>query len=293
MERSQLVRRATWVGLWVNVGLVAVKLMAGWVGHSQAVVADGVHSLSDLATDLVLLIGIRYWTRPPDRDHAHGHARIENMVAAAIALLLAVAGVNIGRQALASLFSRSMARPTPVALFAALLSVAVKEWLYRWTRRVAEETRSQALKVNAWHHRTDALSSIPAALAVGLSAWSARAWMADALGALLVSGLIFWAAWELLLPQLRVLSDASAGQEVVDRVEEEVKRVPGIRGVHSVRTRIMGSGIHADLHITVDPELTVREGHEISERVRAHLLGSHLDVRDVVVHLEPDEPHED
>ena len=292
MEKDvQAVRRATLVGLVVNVALVVAKLAAGWLGNSQAVVADGVHSLSDLVTDVALLLGLRYWSRPADEDHPHGHGRLENLVAAAVALALAVAGIQIGWNAAGSLLGPVPEAPTFLPLVAALLSIVSKEALFRWTRKVGERTGSRALVVNAWHHRSDAASSIPAALGVGLGLADHRLWLADPIAAIVVAGFVLWAAWRLLLPELKVLTDAAAPQAVVRELEARARAVSGVRDVHSVRTRQVGTKFHVDLHVTVDPEMSVRQGHEVAETVSSALKEAGLGVQDVVVHLEPDEPH--
>ena len=163
------IKLAAWVGLLCNVVLAAAKILAGWLSSSQAVLADGIHSLSDLVTDAALLIGVRFWSAPADDCHPYGHQRIEALVTSGIALILALAALEIGYGAAESLRAPVQHRPGIFALLAVCASIVIKEVLYRWTLGVARKTRSQALQANAWHHRTDALSSIPATLAVVLS----------------------------------------------------------------------------------------------------------------------------
>ncbi|MGI5863269.1 MAG: cation diffusion facilitator family transporter [Myxococcales bacterium] len=291
-SRGDEIRRVTVVGMLLNVVLAGLKLVAGIVGNSQAVVADAVHSFSDLATDVAVLIGMRFWSAPADEEHPHGHGRIETMVAAIIGVALGAAGVGIGYQGIATIDEPHAEAPGMIALAAALLSIVSKEWLYRWTVGVGRKAKSQAVIANAWHHRSDALSSLPAAVAVGVAAlWPALA-IVDHIGAVLVAGFIVHAAWKITAPALGQLIDGGAPAPVRAEISSIALATPGVRLVHAVRTRYVGSGLHIDLHIQVDPEMSVREGHSISEEVKRRLIGDGPEVLDAIVHLEPYEPAE-
>lgn len=284
------VRRVTWIGAAVNVALSAAKLVAGVAGSSQAVVADAVHSLSDLATDVAVLVGVRYWSAPADPTHPHGHQRIETLVTALIGAALAAVAVGIGYNALASLPERHAQPPGLVALAAALASIVTKEVLYRWTARVGRRVKSPAVIANAWHHRSDALSSIPASAAV-LMAIVRPGWaFVDHVGAIIVSLFILQAAWKITRPALEQLVDRGAPEPDRQAIEALVLATAGVRAVHAIRTRYVGGGLAVDLHILVDPDLTVRAGHAISHDVKARLLAHGPDVVDAIVHLEPYEP---
>ena len=281
------VQRVGWVGLAANIVLSGLKFVAGVLGHSQVVVADAVHSLSDGVTDVALLVGVRYWSKPPDEDHPHGHRRIETVITVVIALVLAGVGVGLAYRALATLRRPDAGPPGWIAFAAALVSVVSKEALYRWTAAVGRRVRSSAVVANAWHHRSDALSSIPAALAVAGAAISPAWSFLDHVGAVLVSLFILHAAWRIGWPALSQLVDTGASAEQRRRIEAVAQATDGVRAVHAVRTRYIGTGIQVDLHILVDPHLTVRRGHEISEDAKQRLLASDHDILDVVVHLEP------
>ena len=281
------VRRVTVVGLIGNLVLAAVKFAAGVLGNSQAVVADAVHTLTDMTTDVAILVGVGYWSAPADECHPHGHARIETAVTVGIGVVLAVAAFLLGYEGLSSLHERRLPHPSPAAFWAAVLSIAAKEALFRWTFAVGKRLKSTALIANAWHHRTDALSSIPVALAVGATLISPMWSFLDPLGAVFVSLFILRAAWGIIRPALGELVDVGAPQEVRNRVIEIARQTPGVLDVHGVRTRYAGSRLQVDLHVLVHDTLTVREGHEISEEVKRRLLAFGPDVIDVVVHLEP------
>jgi cation diffusion facilitator family transporter len=284
------VRRITWIGLLGNILLAGAKLAAGILGSSRAVVADAVHSIGDTSTDVAILIGVRYWSAPADDTHPHGHHRIETVITVSIGLSLAAVAVLLGHDALVSLREAPRhAPPRLIALVAALVSILGKEVLYRWTVAVGRQVQSTAVMANAWHHRSDALSSCPVAIAVGAClidpAWA----VLDHVGAAVVSIFILGAAWRIVRPALGELVDRGAPADVRQRVAEIAAETHRVREVHAIRTRYAGSRLRVDLHVTVDGTMTVREGHDVSEEVKQRLLAHGPDVIDVVVHLEPHE----
>lgn len=282
------VRLAGWVGVVGNLGLAGFKLMAGIVGHSHAVVADAVHSVSDLVTDFAVIAGVHFWSKPADDDHPHGHQRIETLVTVAIGVVLALVAVGIGWNAVFESHSESEPTPTLVALVAAVVSIVTKEGLYRWTAVVGERAASPALVANAWHHRSDALSSVPAAAAVAVSLIDPRLAVVDRIGAVAVCLFILWAAWRIAQPALAQLIDTAAPAEERDRLERLALSVRGVRDAHAIRTRYVGSTLAVDLHVVVDPALSVEEGHAIGEAVKRRLLERGSKVGDVLVKVEPD-----
>ncbi len=286
-ESIRTVQRATVVGLMANICLAVGKVAAGIIGSSAAVVADGIHSFTDLMTDLVLLIGTRIWAQPPDERHPHGHRRIETLITAFIGFSLAAVGIGLGWDAVSHLREPRAALPTLLALGAAAISVFSKEWLFRWTRVQASEADSPALMANAWHHRSDAFSSIPAVLAVGTAMiFPAYAWV-DRLGALVVCVFILSAAWGIFHPALQQLVDAGAPPDVRDRIGAMALEVEGVVAAHALRTRYVGPKVAVDLHLEVDGNLTVAQGFAIAYSVKKHLLANGPSVGDVVIQVEP------
>ena len=281
------VQRVTWVGLVANVLLAILKFVGGILGSSQAIVADAVHTLSDSSTDVAILIGVRYWSMPPDEDHPHGHRRIETVVTSAIALALVLVGAGLLYNALTTLRDPDASPPGWIAFAAGAVSIATKEALYRWTAVVGRRLRSSALTANAWHHRSDALSSVPALLAVGGAALSPNWVFLDHVGAVVVSLFILQAAWSIGRPALGQLIDTGAPEHDRERIKRIALAADGVKQVHALRTRYVGHGLHVDLHIQVDGGMSVRAGHDISRRVKRRLLDEGPDVLDVVVHLEP------
>lgn len=281
------IRMVTWVGMICNILLSVIKLIGGLVGNSQAVVADAIHSFSDLTTDVAILIGLRYWSAPADSEHPHGHRRIETMVTVAIGLLLCTVGIGIAFTSLSTLKEQDAVSPGWVALISTLISILVKEILYRWTAKVGTRIKSSALIANAWHHRSDALSSIPAAAAVGIALINPSWAFVDHIGAIIVALFIIQAAWQIFSPAAAELIDRGASQEICEHLQQVALNTPQVQEVHALRTRYLASNLVVDLHVLVDPNITVRTGHDISEIVKRRLFDSNQEVIDVIVHLEP------
>lgn len=287
--RAQVLR-AGWVGLVCNLTLASFKAAAGVLGHSQAVLADAVHSLSDLATDIAVILGVRYWTRPADENHPHGHGRIETLVTVAIGLTLGAVAVGLGLRAIHGLRHGVAAPPSSIALAAALLSVVVKEALYRWTAAIGRRVRSSATVANAWHHRSDAMSSIPAAAAVGVALIDPEWAVVDRVGAIVVCLLILQAAWRILRPAVDQLVDAAAPAADRRRIEQLALEVEGVEAAHALRTRYIGAALAVDLHVEVNGAMSVADGHEIAKAVRSKLIDEGPDVADALVQIEPQRP---
>ena len=292
------IRRITWIGAIANLLLSAIKFCAGVFGHSQVLIADAVHSLSDLATDVVLLVGSRYWERPADEDHPHGHGKIESLVALVIGLVLLLVALGLIRGACITLHDfvggKRIPLPTKLPFFAALVSIVIKEWLYRITLRVATQTRSSAVAANAIDHRSDALSSIPAAISVAVCLLFGERWsFVDPVGTILVACLILYSVWQIIRTPIQTLLDQGETTEKLDQIRAIADELSDIRSIHKIRTRPMGNGHFAvDLHIQVDPDMQVRDAHELSHRFGNRIKNRVDNIVDVVVHIEPEEENQ-
>ncbi len=284
---SSRVSRVGWVGLLCNLALASAKAAAGILGHSQAVLADALHSLTDSVTDIAVILGVRFWTAPADEDHPHGHGRIETLITVVIGLIVGAVAVGMGVQAIRGLRHDPGTAPTAVALVVALVSIVVKEVLYRWTAKVGREVRSPALEANAWHHRSDAISSIPAAVAVAVTLIDPGWAVVDRVGAVVVCLLILQASWRILRPALDQLIDAGAPAADRRRIEKLALQVDGVEAAHAVRTRYVGADLAVDLHVEVDGGLSVGEGHSIAVAVRRKLIEEGPNVIDALVQIEP------
>ena len=287
--REKIVRKVTWVGLWANLFLAGLKFMAGIMGKSQALVADAIHSLTDLTTDIAVIAGSHYWSRPPDEDHPYGHKRLETLVTVFIGLVLAAAGLGIGWKAISTLQQKNAMPPGWIAVMAAFISIICKEAIYRWTAKTGKRLKSPALAANAWHHRTDALSSLPVLVAVaGAKAFPSWSFL-DRLGATVVSIFILHASIKIIWPAVSELIDAGVPTETRKKIRAMALKNEDVLQVHDIRTRYISSSIQVDLHIVVNGSITVREGHVIADDVRDRIIAEIPEVLDVVVHVDPPE----
>ena len=280
------VQQVTVAGMTVNVLIAALKGVGGIVWSSQALIADAVHSVSDLVTDLAVILGVRYWVVPADEEHPYGHGKIQALITLFIAIALALVAWELGLHAVKSLLNHSYSLPGRIASIFALISVIAKEALYHWTMRVARRVKSTALEANAWHHRSDAISSIPVAIAViAAHFYPSLAWM-DPTGAILVAFFIFYVSWEIAHPALQELIDAGIDDKSA-QVTAVAAKVPGVLAVHQARARRYGGAFQADLHVQVSSQLSIGEAHALGHDVKDVLLSAGIDISDAVIHVEP------
>jgi cation diffusion facilitator family transporter len=280
-------KRVTIIGMLVNIILTAIKIIIGYLANSSSVVADGIHSLSDVSTDVAILVGVKYWNEPPDAEHPYGHRRIETMISVFIGLSLLGASIFLGYGAIIKLRTGTFVVPDSIALIAAIISIILKEWLFHWTYKTGKKIKSQAVIANAWHHRSDCFSSIPVAISIALATYNREWAFLDPVATLAVCAFIVQAAYQILIPALKELSDRGADKAVLKEIKEIVLQVEGVKSVHAVRSRYHGNELYVDLHIQVDGELSVREGHYISGAAKAQLIEKGPDIVDVLIHLEP------
>lgn len=280
--------RVTAIGGVLDLLLGIVKIGVGSVSHSQALVADGVHSLSDLASDALVIVAARQAQAGPDDEHPYGHARIQTAAAVLLAVSLALVATGIAWNSISVLWSTEMLPQAGyLALLIAAVSAVIKEGMYHYTSRSARRLQSNLLKANAWHHRSDAFSSLVVIAGVG-GAIAGFPW-ADPLAAVVVAAMIIQVAWKIGREGYDELIDTGVSSDIVNRISEEIRRVEGVTEMHQLRTRKMGSKIFADVHIRVNPRISVSEGHRIGDAVEAHLEKRFSSLHDVVVHVDPED----
>ena len=285
--RTAAMRRVTLVGASFNFILTIAQIAGGLLTHSQAVVADGLHTLSDLLSDGVVLFATSRSSLKADEAHPYGHARIETLATVVVGLILVAAGASIGFDAGTRLFEpERLLSPEPLALSFAVLALAGKEWMYHYTVRVANKVRSNMLMANAWHHRSDALSSLVVLAGVGGSL--AGLSYLDAVAAIAVAAMIVHMGGRLIVESVRELIDTGLEQGTIERIRKLIREVDGVRDLHLLRTRRMGGFSLADVHIQVNPRISVSEGHQISENVRRTLMRAIDGLADVTVHIDPE-----
>jgi len=286
------VNRVTVQGLVLNAGLVILKLGAGITAHSGAIVADAFHSLSDISTDVALLWGTRAAAKPADDEHRYGHGKIETMLCAGIGIFLFVVAGAIFFEGALKIFhvmqGELLARPGWFACMAALISVISKEWMYRKTVRVGRETGHQALIANAWHHRSDAFSSLGVMLGIfGAIVFGERWHILDPVAAVVVSVFIVKAAFSIVGESFNELMDAALDTQQEQEILELVSSIDGASQAHKLRTRRVGQGVAIELHICVRPDLNIKEAHDIATQVEDVLKKHFGRTTFVSVHVEP------
>ena len=293
MERDKKVYRVTLLGSVVNLLLLIFKFVAGVLGHSAAMIADAVHSLSDFVTDLIVIVFVKISSKPEDADHAYGHGKYETLASCIIGLALIVVGVMMGYNAMVKIVDvvrngTELASPGIIALVAAVLSIVLKEWMFRITRKVAREVDSPAVEANAWHHRSDALSSVGTAIGIGGAVLLGSKWaVLDPIAALVVSVFIVVQAAKILSDAIGQLMEKSLPRDVEQRICEIVYEEEGTSDIHHLRTRKIGSQISIELHVRMNGSLTLREVHGKSIAIEKRLRAAFGDSPYINRHVEP------
>ena len=292
MTRETEITKVTFAGSIVNLLLVCVKAVAGIVGHSAAMISDAVHSLSDFITDIVVLIFVRISAQPQDEGHDYGHGKFETLATLLIGLALAAAAIGIvvgGATKLAHwLQGEPLQSPGKIALWAALISIAVKEILCQYTRIKGRKLQSKALEANAWHHRSDALSSIGAAIGIGGAILLGPKWaVLDPLASIVVGAMLVKVAWDLLGPSFGELTESSLPDETEQEMLEIIKAVPGVEDPHNLRTRRIGNRIAAEVHIRLDGSQSLKDAHDKATEVETRFRARFGSQSHIIVHMEP------
>ncbi|MDR5778069.1 cation diffusion facilitator family transporter [Caballeronia sp. LZ065] len=285
-EKQEVARRTTWASIGLNSGLVIAQLVVGFLAHSQALIADGFHSLADIVSDFIVLIANRHAAAAPDLDHNYGHSRYETVASLFLGGLLIAVGVGMLWRAGTRLVNLQDIPPVhAIALVVAIVVLISKETLFRFMLRAAERVRSAMLVANAWHARSDAASSLVVALGIVGSLAGFR--ILDPIAAALVGFLIAKMGWTFAWDALQDLSDRALDQTTTNDLRVILLNTPGVREVHELRTRKMGDLAMVDAHILVDPLISVSEGHFIAESARAHVRADSR-VLDALIHVDPE-----
>jgi cation diffusion facilitator family transporter len=284
-ERKKKIRSVTLWGVLVNILLMVIKIASGIIIKSSALIADGIHSFSDLGTDFVVLAGIRLSNKPPDDAHPYGHKRFETLASQIVGLILLAVGIGFIWNASAAIFRGVENFPGGMMLIVAGLSVVAKEMIFFLTRKVSRETHSTALYANAWHHRSDSLSSL-AVLIGGIA--SLLGWgYADHAAAIVVGLMIVGVAGKILYEGLIEITEHSADKESIEKISQLLSMERDVLDWHALRSRRVGGELFVDLHLLVDPEISVKASHEICERVEDKIEGALKKPVNVLIHCEP------
>lgn len=292
MKREREIQKVTLVGSAGNMGLFAFKLIAGILGHSSAMVADAVHSLSDFITDVIVLVFVSLSAKPQDESHDYGHGKFETIATFFIGLALVAAATGIILAGILSLVEwfqgAQLEAPSMLALWAALLSIVVKEILFHYTAHCGKRLNSQAMIANAWHHRSDALSSIAAAIGIGCAILLGDRWtVMDPVASVIVGFVLMNVAIKLLRTSINELTESSLNADVEREIEEIITSFPGICEPHNLRTRHIGNRIAIEAHIRMDGDISLRDAHSRATMVEQKLKERFGSDTHVTIHMEP------
>lgn len=282
------IKSVTYLGIVVNVVLAIIKIAVGLPAASLALVADGIHSLSDLATDAILLLGVRLGAKKPDGRHPYGHGRAETFSAGVIALILISVGGVMIYYATMAIAKDQVTTPHLAVLAAAIISIAAKEWLYRVTQKTAVKSHSPALYANAWHHRSDALSSV--AVVIGFISLEFGFDHGDQAAAIAVGTMIIWVGVKVVGDCVRELAEASVDTDTIEHIKRIIGSDAAVHDWHKLRTRTVGREVFLDLHILVNPDLNVAAAHEITVKLEKTLGEQIRRPINITIHIEPDVP---
>lgn len=290
--REKRIYRCTLIGTAVNALLIVLKLVAGIVGRSAAMTADAIHSVTDFATDVIVLLFVKIAGKPGDADHRYGHGKYETFAAMVIGVILAGAGVMLGvngvKLVIDSLNGHELEPPRMIALIVAVASIASKEWLYRYTARVGREEKSDAVAANAWHHRSDAISSLGTLVGVAGAMFLGAQWrILDPIAAVVVSLFIIKSGYDIFRPAMSELMESALPAEQQQEIRDAIMGVAGIERVHHLRTRKVGNNIAIDLHAKMDGDITLRHAHEIASEAERRIRTKFGPQTYINIHMEP------
>ena len=290
--RDRRIYRITLAGSIVNVVLLVFKFAAGILGHSAAMIADAIHSLSDFLTDIIVIVFVRLSSKPADHDHDYGHGKYETLATSVIGLALAVVAVLIGWDGIEkiadALQGNRLESPGIIALWAALLSITLKEWIFRATRKVANEVKSKALEANAWHHRSDALSSVGTAIGIGGAVMLGDGWaILDPIAAIVVCVLIIVTAFRIIRQSSGELLEESLPEETEDRIEKIVYQDTLVSDIHKLHTRRIGNIIAIEMHLRMPAGITLAESHVHATAIEQSLKTEFGKGTHIMLHIEP------
>ncbi len=284
-ERHRITKRVTLTGAAVNCLLASLQITFGLLGKSQALLADGIHTLSDLSSDFIVLYASSRSSKAADEEHPYGHGRIETLASLMLGAILGMVGIGIGMRGVESVLSPPASNPEAITIIFACLAIVCKEGLYHYTLRAARATHSAMLEANAWHHRSDALSSI--VVVIGISAQLLGIPYMDAAAAIIVACMIGWMGLRLARKALSELIDTSLDSDLVEQVKTVMQTNSSVIGVHNLRSRSMGGLGYLDAHIEVDSDLTVSEAHYIAHRIEHQVKKNFPSIIDVQIHIDP------
>ena len=291
-DRFQKAQFASIIGMVANVILAIINGIGGVLGDSRALIADALPSASDVISSIAVLVGGRAAQKPPDSEHPYGHGKAENIATLIVSMLLIVVGFEILMDAVSAIWSNAKQSTHPLALYIVVFSIIVKEALFQYKNRLGKKIKSQAIIADAWHHRSDAISSVVALVGIGLAMIGDRYQISyltyfDPIAGAIIAGIIMWMGFSLGKEAVRISLEIVLDEAETEKFNQTVKQVNGVKRIDSLHARSHGSYVIIDTKISVDPTITVDEGHAISARVKEILMNHFEEVHDVHVHVNP------
>lgn len=291
-ENARAIIIATWIGIIVNLLLTIVKAIGGVISGSKALIADALHSASDIVGSIVILFAVKIANKPPDKEHPYGHGKAENIASIIVALLLIIIGIEISITSIKVFFGETPTAPGKLAIFILAGSIIIKEALFHYKYHLGKKYRSTALISEAWHHRSDSFSSLAALVGVGLAILGEKINLpflvySDAVAGMIVSIIVIKVGYGLAKESANVVLEKVLNKEDSKVYEDVVLSVKGVKRVDTIFVRTHGSYFVIDIKVSVDPEITVKAGHQIAKHVKVSLLQTHKEIEDVLVHINP------
>lgn len=285
MDNCQLGTKTSWITIIINTALCFFKIIAGIIGKSTAMLADGVHTLSDILATFVVIIGLKLSSKKEDDKHPYGHEKFEAECAKVVSIILLITGLLIGYEGLKNLYKGEIKTPGFIALLAAIISIVVKEAMYWYTIIVAKKIRSLSMEADAWHHRSDAFSSI--GTFAGIFGARLGIKVLDPIAGIVVSFFIIKVGIDFYKKSTEQLIDSSSDEETIEKIKQVIIQTPGVKDINMLKTRLFGNKIYVDVEICVDENMSVKQGHEIAEAVHLNVESDVEHIKHCMVHLEP------
>ena len=283
---KKLANKVSVITIILNLALSLFKFIIGFVGHSQALVSDAVHSASDVVSTIAVMFGVNMSAKKSDSSHPYGHERIESIFSIILAMMLFITGLGIGINAIKTIISGAeIAIPGKMTLVAAIVSIGVKEWMYHFTKRTAIRIDSSSLLADAWHHRSDALSSIGSLIGIGGALLGFK--ICEPIASIVICIFIAKASIEIFMDAVNRLIDRACSDEEIEEIRKYIMEIDGVKRIDSLMTRRFGSKIYVDLEIAEDPDITLREAHDIAERVHDNIENKIENIKHCMIHVNP------
>lgn len=283
---KKLANKVSVITIILNLALSLFKFIIGFVGHSQALVSDAVHSASDVVSTIAVMFGVNMSAKKSDSSHPYGHERIESIFSIILAMMLFITGLGIGITAIKTIISGAeIAIPEKITLVAAIVSIGVKEWMYHFTKRTAIKIDSSSLLADAWHHRSDALSSIGSLIGIGGALLGFK--ICEPIASIVICIFIAKASIEIFMDAVNRLVDRACSDEEIEEIRKCIMEIDGVKRIDSLMTRRFGSKIYVDLEIAEDPDITLREAHDIAERVHDNIENKIENIKHCMIHVNP------